>query len=207
GRKPSDLLQLLLGRGERRAGKDDSANRMHVSDPGEPRRAMPAVDRQGQRAAHPGIVKWLSLVVGLDDPAAVPIALLHGDLVAQRAYQLVGHGWWKPAKLDRCTIAADCLYPDCLLIRIDAGKPIEVGQPFLVVVGVLYSLDRLSGFDRSEFERARSQDVLLIPAGILVEDLFLVDPAEGVGERRQQRSGREFQVKHDGCRVERLDRV
>jgi hypothetical protein len=32
---------------------------------------MPAIDRQGQRAAHPGIVEWLSLVVGLDDPAAV----------------------------------------------------------------------------------------------------------------------------------------
>jgi hypothetical protein len=30
GRKPRDLLQLFLGRGERRAGKDDSANRMHV---------------------------------------------------------------------------------------------------------------------------------------------------------------------------------
>jgi hypothetical protein len=55
GRKPGDLLQLFLGRAERRAGKDDSANRMHVSDPGEPRRAMPAVDRQGQRAAHPGM--------------------------------------------------------------------------------------------------------------------------------------------------------
>src|ERR1700736_5687556 len=136
GRKPGDLLQLLLGRGERRAGKDDSANRMHVSDPGEPGRAMPAVDRQGQRAAHPGIVEWLSFVVGLDDPAAVPVALLQGDLVAQRAYQLVAHGRWKPAELDRCTIPADCLDPDCLLIRIDAGEPVEVGQPFVVVVGV-----------------------------------------------------------------------
>jgi hypothetical protein len=76
---------------------------------------MPAVDRQGQRAAHPGIVGRLSFVVGLDDPAAVPVALLHGDLVAQRAYQLVAHGRWKPAELDRCTIAADCLDPDCLL--------------------------------------------------------------------------------------------
>jgi hypothetical protein len=31
--------------------------------------------------------------------------------------------------------------------------------------------------------------------------------SEGVGERRQERSGREFQVKHHGRRVERLDRV
>src|SRR5215831_15793086 len=101
GPKPGDLLQLRLSRGERRAGKDDPANRVHVGDPGEPRRAMPAVDRQGQRAAHPGIVEWLSLVVGLDDPAAVPVALVHGDLVTQRAYQLVAHGRGKPAELGR----------------------------------------------------------------------------------------------------------
>jgi len=80
---------------------------------------MPAVDPQGQRAAHPGIVEWFSLVVGLDDPAAVPVALLRGDLVTQRAYQLVAHGRWKPAEFDRCTIAADCLNPDCVLIHID----------------------------------------------------------------------------------------
>jgi hypothetical protein len=30
------------------------------------------------------------------------------------------------------SIAADCLDPDCLLIRIDAGEPIEVGQPFVL---------------------------------------------------------------------------
>ena len=46
-----------------------------------------------------------------------------------------------------------------------------------------------------------------IPARILVEDLLLVDPAEGVGERRQKCSGREFQVEHDGRRIGRLDRV
>jgi hypothetical protein len=32
-----------------------------------------------------------------------------------------------------------------------------------------------------------------MPRSILVEDLLLVDPAEGVGERRQKRGGGEFQ--------------
>src|SRR5215471_15304539 len=64
GRKSGDFLQLLLGRSERRAGKDDATNRMHVGDPGKPRRAMPPVDRQAQCAAHPGIVEWLFLWLG-----------------------------------------------------------------------------------------------------------------------------------------------
>ena len=90
---------------------------------------MPPVDRQGQRAAHPGIVEWLSLVVGLDDPAAVPVALLDTDLVAQRVYQLVAHSRRQAAELDRRTIAADRLDPNRLLVSINAGEPVEVRQP------------------------------------------------------------------------------
>ena len=69
GPKPGELLQFLLGRRQRRAGKDDAADRVHIGDLGELRRAVPAVDRQGQGAAHPGIVERLFLVVGLDQRA------------------------------------------------------------------------------------------------------------------------------------------
>ena len=58
-------------------------------DLGELWRALPAVDRQRQYTAHPRIVEQLSLVVGLDKAAAVPVAGLHSDLVTQRIDELV----------------------------------------------------------------------------------------------------------------------
>src|SRR5262249_23530793 len=193
GGKSGDLLQLLLGRSERRAGKDDAPNRVHIGDPGEFWRTVPAVDRQAQRAAHPGIVEWLSLVVGLDDPATVPVALLDGDLVAERADQLVAHRGRKAAELDRGAVAPDRLDPDRLLVGIDTDEAVEEGQSLLVIVGVFNSLDRLAGFDRGKFERARAQYVLLVPARIPLEDLLFVDEAEGVGERRKEGARREFE--------------
>ena len=71
------VSQLLLGRGQRRAREDDAADRLHVGDLGERRRAVPAVDRQRQRAPHPDVVERLLLVVGRDHVAAVPVAVLH----------------------------------------------------------------------------------------------------------------------------------
>src|SRR5215471_1776041 len=99
----------------------------------------------------------------------------------QPSMELLGPRTHDPqnAELDRRTITADCLDADRLLVRIDAGEPVEIGQPSMVIVGVLYSLYRLAGFDPGEFERARPQDVLLVPARVLVEDLLLVDPAKG----------------------------
>ena len=64
----------------------------------------------------------------------------------------------------------------------------------MVVVRVAHALDRLAGFVADELERAGAHDVLLVPVGVLVEHFLLVDPVIGIGERRQEGAGGEFQV-------------
>ena len=64
GPEAGDLLQLVLGGGERRAGEDDAADRLDDGDLRQAGGAAPAVDRQGQGAADPHIVERLLLVVG-----------------------------------------------------------------------------------------------------------------------------------------------
>jgi hypothetical protein len=83
GPEPCHFLQFLLGRRQRGIRKDGTADRVHDSDLGELRRAMPVVDRQGQGPADPHVVEWLFLVVGCDKVTAIPVVSLHGDLVAQ----------------------------------------------------------------------------------------------------------------------------
>ena len=82
---PSDLLQLLLGGGQWRAGKDDAADRVDIGDlcelAGAPcQRSIAKVNARLTR----GIVERLFLVIGVDDRGAIPIAFLDGDLVAER---------------------------------------------------------------------------------------------------------------------------
>src|SRR5439155_11873427 len=123
---------------------------------------------------------WLSLVVGLYETAAIPVAGLHGDLVAQWTQKLVAHRGWEAAELDRRAVGADRVDPHRLLFGIDAGEPVEIRQPLIIIIGVLDPLDRLADLVRDKFERARAEDVLLVPAGVPVESLLLVDPAVGV---------------------------
>src|SRR5262249_59264888 len=54
--EPSDLLELLPGRRERRARENDTGHRVHGGDLGERRGAVPAVDRQRTGPAHPHLV-------------------------------------------------------------------------------------------------------------------------------------------------------
>ncbi len=77
----------------------------------------------------------------------------------------------------------------------------------MVVVPILFALDRLADLVIDKFERTGAEDVLLVPARVLVEDLLFVDEVERVGERRQKRAGREFEMKDDSLRVGRLDFV
>ena len=105
---------------------------MNNRDLGQLRRAAPAVDGQGQGAPHADIVKRLSLVVRGYHPAAVPVAGLHGDLVAERLFQLVDGGGRKAAKFDCRPVGADRLDPHRLLVGIDPGKAVEIRQPLMV---------------------------------------------------------------------------
>ena len=91
---------------------------------------MPAVDCQGQCATHPDIVERLSLVVRRDQGAAIPVALLNGDLVTQCGDKFVAGGRGKPAEFDRRTVTFDRCYPDRLLVGENAGEAVEIGNPW-----------------------------------------------------------------------------
>ena len=169
--------------------------------------AAPTVDRQAQCSPNPRVVERLLFVVWRHRAADVPIALLHRDLVAEGIYQLVARRRRHAAELDCRAIAADCGDPHRLLVGEDAGEAVEIGQTLNVIIRVPHPLDRLSGLVGDEFERARTHDVRLVPARVLVEDRLLVNEVERVGERRQKRAGREFQTEDDGRRIGRLDLV
>src|SRR3984893_3268780 len=118
------LLQFCSGRGQPGAGKRDAADRLHDRDPRQPRRAMPAVDSQGQRTAHPDVVERLPLVVRGDQVSTVPVTLLNGELAAERGSKLVARCWRKTTELDRRPVAADRADPDRLLVGENAGEAI-----------------------------------------------------------------------------------
>ena len=207
GPPPGDLLQFRLGRGQRRSGEDDPADGVDVGDLGELRRRVPTVDRQGQRSAHADIVERFFLVVDLDKAAAVPVAGLHRDFVAELLLQLVDHRRRITAELDRRPVAADRVELHHLLGGIDADKAVEIRQTLMIVIWVPNSFYRLANLIFDEFERAGAHDVLLVPAGILVENLLFIDPRIGIGERRQKCIRRELQVEDDGRRIGRRNRV
>src|SRR5258705_7595852 len=64
------------------------------------------------------------------------------------------------------------IYADKQVVRVgvNAGEAVEIGQSFMVIIGVLSTLDRLAGLIIDEFERAGAHDVLFVPARILIED-------------------------------------
>src|SRR5262249_9361080 len=138
---------------------------------------------------------------------AIPIARMNGVLYPRGADQSAGRRGRQAAKLDRGTVASDRLDPHRLLFRIDTGHAVEIGQSLVIIIFVALPLDRLTGLVFDELERTGSEDVFLIPARVLIENLLLVDPGEGVGERRQECAGREFETEDHGQWIGGLDLV
>jgi len=133
---------------------------------------VPAVDSQAQRSANARIVERLSLVIGRNCTGDVPVALLNRDLVAQRPDELVAGRGGHAAKFDGGTVAADRLDAHHLLVGVNAGEAVEIGQSFMVIIGVLSTLDRLAGLIIDEFERAGAHDVLSYQRGSLSRIAF-----------------------------------
>ena len=94
------------------------------------RRAVPTVDRQGQCAAHPGIIERFALVIRGHRAGDVPIALLDLDLVAERLDQFVARRGRHAAELDRRAVGADRLDPHRLLVGIDASEAVKIRQTY-----------------------------------------------------------------------------
>src|SRR5262244_3700935 len=111
------------------------------------------------------------------------------------------------AKIDRGAVTAYGVDPHNLLGSVETGEGVEIGQSLVIVIWVAHSLDRRADLIADEFEGARAQDILFVPPRILFDDLFLVDPAKGIGECRQKGARRELQMKHHGCPVGCLDLV
>ncbi len=169
GQNPASCSSSSLVARQRRAGKDDPADRLDDCDFRYRRRAVPAVDCQGQCAADPRVVERFALVIGGHRAGDVPVALLDRDLVAERLDELVARRGRHAAEFDSGAVGADRLDPHRLLVGIDSGEAVEIGQPFMVVIGVPLALDRLADLVIDEFERARAEDIPLIPTRILVE--------------------------------------
>src|SRR6516165_9514247 len=158
---------------------------------------MPAVDRQGQRTADPCIIEGLFLVVRGDEAAAIPVALLHGDIAVERPLEFITRRRREAPEFDRRAVRAYRVEPYCLLVGVDRLEAVEIRQPLAIVIGVAHAADRLPSLEFGEFERARAFNVLLVPAWIPIEDLLLVDEGERIGERREKRVSREFEVEDD----------
>src|SRR5260221_1224629 len=168
---------------------------------------MPAVDRQGQRTADADVVERLALVVRGGNQRAVPVALLHRDLVSERADQFVARRWRQTTELDRGAVAPDRIKASGLFRCQDPDYAVEIRQARMVVVGIALALDRLAGLVADQLEGAGAENVFLVPVRILIEGLFLVDPRIRVGECRQKGVGREFQAEDNRQRIRRLDLV
>src|SRR5262249_55921463 len=112
GREPGDLLQFLLGRGQWRGGGNEAPASAHNGDLRQCRRAVPPVDGQGQRTADAGIVERPFLVVRRYQTAAIPVALLHSDFIAQRLDEFVARRRREATELDRGAVRAYRVEPD-----------------------------------------------------------------------------------------------
>ena len=60
---------------------------------------------------------------------------------------------------------------------------------------------------RREFERSGTEDVFLVPAGVGIEGLFLINVGEGIGERRHEGACGKFQMKHNRRAIRCLDPI
>src|SRR5204862_3853417 len=138
---------------------------------------------------------------------AIPVAGLHCDLIAERAYQFFARRRRQAAELDRGAVAADRIETRRLLRRQDPDDAVKIRQPLVVVIRVALAPDRLARLVADQLEGARTHNVFLVPARVAVEDLLLVDPGVGIGERRQKSAGRKFETEHHGQRVRHLDLV
>src|ERR1700736_2949797 len=136
---------------------------------------MPLVDSQRQRAAHPHVIERLLLMVRRDHVAAVPVALLQHDLVAESALKLLARGGRQAAELAGRAVGENGIDAYRLFGREDADEAVEIRLSRMIIVGIAHALDRLAGLIADELEWAGAHDIHLVPARILVENGLLIN--------------------------------
>ena len=171
------------------------------------RRALPLVDGEEQGLAHAHVVERLLLVIGGHHVAAVPVALLHRDLVAELLHQLIARRGRQRPEFQGRAVGADGVGAHRLFGREDGHEAVEVGLARVIVVGIALALDGLADLVLGHLERTGPHDVLLVPVHVLVELRLRINVAVGIGQRRQERQGGKLQLEHHRLVVRRGDGV
>src|SRR4029079_304483 len=100
----------------------------------------------------------------------------HRDLVAELLLELVDRRRRIATELDCGAIRANGVDLHGLLRGINADEAVQVRQALVIVIRIALAGDRLADLVLVEDERTGTEDVLLEPMRVLLEDLLGVDP-------------------------------
>src|ERR1700730_1735578 len=136
--------------------------------PGAPcQRSIANVNARRMRGSSNGFLSWLG-VTALATFQSLSCTVILSPSALTKLVACCGR---HAAEFDRRAVGADRLNPNRLLVGINADEAVEIGPPLMVIIGVLHTLDRLADLIVDEFERARAENVLLVPARVLVRCL------------------------------------
>ena len=150
--------------------------------------------------------KGFFLVLKVMSSAVEPGALLHGDLVAQRADEPVAVDRGDAAEVGH-DLAALQRVDQRRALREDGVEAVEIGQVRFEVVLEPLALPMRAGDVLDELERPGAHHVAHRERRVLLELDGAVDAVERVGEGVEQRAVRPLQVEDDTERIGRLDAV
>src|SRR5262249_24371040 len=173
---PGELHELRRRGGERRPGHlhprdfpDDRGLRQRAG-------SSVAIECEREGAADAPIVKRLFLVGDGDQNAAVPGALLHSELVAERTDEVVSLRRGEAAELYVGAPGADGGRLRGVIADEEGLVAVEIWLAAVPVFGVP-AADPAHAFDMlDEEEGPCPHDVRLVPTDIALEDVGLVDP-------------------------------
>src|SRR5437763_14442987 len=94
--------------------------------------------------------------------AAIPVALLDDDLVAQLLDELVARRGRLAPELHRGPVGADRIDARRQLWRVDPGDAVEIGKTHVVVVEVTIAEDVLLCVVSHEFEGTRYKNAIFV---------------------------------------------
>src|SRR6059036_601799 len=136
-RVAGELLELCRRRRVARARELDAADALHYRDLGERLRALVPVEGQGEGPARAPVTPRLPLVIHADQEHAIPRALLHRHLRAERLHDAVALRRREAAELDVGPLAADRRHLGAAVLDHQRAIAVEVRLALVPVVGVL----------------------------------------------------------------------